>query len=118
MSTFWGFSHFLFKFKPFHEFSFQNVISNLSLHEASVCVCVGVYIHWIKMSPKLPLVLFFVPSSEDVRMGRFRGFYLLYVEVFIVFIFLSYCNFCSVCEKSFLMGKALNATWDKNKTEM
>ena len=41
MSTLWGFSHFLFKFKAFHEFSFQNVISNLSLREASVCVCVG-----------------------------------------------------------------------------
>ena len=39
MSIFWDFSHFLFKFKSFHEFSFQNVISNLSLHEASVCVC-------------------------------------------------------------------------------
>ena len=40
MSTVWGFSHFLFKFKPFHEYSFQNVILNLSLHEASVCVSV------------------------------------------------------------------------------
>ena len=24
----------------------------------------------------------------------------------------------AVCEKSFLTGKALNAIWDKNKTEM
>ena len=87
MSTLWGFSHFLFKFKAFHEFSFQNVISNLSLREASVCVwvcvcvcggvcvcvcgcvcvcvcgcvcgCVGVYIHWIKTSLKLSLALSF-----------------------------------------------------------
>ena len=42
MSTLWGFSHVLFKFKAFHEFSFQNVISNLSLREASVCVYVYV----------------------------------------------------------------------------
>ena len=32
--------------------------SQISLWMKLVCVCVGVYIRWIKMSPKLPLVLF------------------------------------------------------------
>ena len=40
MSTFEFFLHFFLKFKPFDEiFSFQNVIANLSLCVASVCVC-------------------------------------------------------------------------------
>ena len=45
MSAFWGFLHFLSKFKPFDEFfSFQNVIANSgSARVARVCVCV--YIH-------------------------------------------------------------------------
>ena len=44
MSTFEIFLHFFLKFKPFDEiFSFQNVIANLSLCVASVCVCVSVH---------------------------------------------------------------------------
>ena len=40
MTTFEIFLYFFLKFKPFDEiFSFQNVIANLSLCVASVCVC-------------------------------------------------------------------------------
>ena len=108
MSTFLVLSHFLCKFKPFLEFSFQNLISNLSLHEASVCVCGCVH-----------------PLNKDVSQATIGTFFLCFLqkmaawvafEVSIRFmlangqcLFLSYCDFCSVCEKSLLTGKALNA---------
>ena len=48
-------------------FPFQNVIAKLF-----VCVaCVGIIIG----------TLLSVPSSKDVRMGRFQGFSSLYIEV-------------------------------------
>ena len=58
MGTFRVFPHFLLKFKPFEElFASQNVIANLCVCVASVCVYV--HIHEIKTSLKLSLALFF-----------------------------------------------------------
>ena len=63
------FLHFLLKFKPFDEFfPFQNVIANLSVCIATLCV----YIHYIKMSLKLSLALFSVHFTKDGKMGRFE----------------------------------------------
>ena len=45
-----------------------------------VCVCRCVH-PLNKDVSQATIGTFFVPSSEDGRMGRFRGFYLLYVEV-------------------------------------
>ena len=59
MSTFVVFLHYFLEFKPFDElFPFQNVIANLSVFVARVCVCVCVCIHSIKTSAKLSLALF------------------------------------------------------------
>ena len=44
MSTFVVFLHYFLEFKPFDElFPFQNVIANLSVFVARVCVCVCVH---------------------------------------------------------------------------
>ena len=80
--SFGVFLHFLLKYKPFDDFSsFQDVIANLFLSVATEYVCVCVCIHWIKTSFKLSLHFFSAPSLKDGRMGRFRGFSSIYVEV-------------------------------------
>ena len=69
------FLHFLLKFKPFDEFfPFQNVIANLSVCVATVCVCVHPLNKVIiKTSLKLSLALFFSAFYKMwYRMGRFE----------------------------------------------
>ena len=76
---FFFFFHFLLKFKPFDKFfPFQNVIPNLSLC-VGVCLCV----HPLNKDVSKAIIgtFFSVPFAKDGRMGRFRGFSALYVEV-------------------------------------
>ena len=61
------------------------------------------------------IALFSVPFSKDGRMGRFRGFSLLVVEVYNRFkcygqcLFLCYCDCsCYACEKPFVTIQELN----------
>ena len=46
-----------------------------------VCVCVWVYLLYKAVSQVIIGTFFSVPSSKDDRMGRFRGFFSLFVEV-------------------------------------
>ena len=75
------FLHFLLKYKPFDDFSsFQDVIANLFLSVATeyVCVC----LHPLNKDVFQAIIAFFFSAFfKDGRMGRFRGFSSIYVEV-------------------------------------
>ena len=94
-------------------FPFQNVIANLSVSVASVCVCVRVcvYIHRIKTSAQAIIRYFFqCVLQKMVGWVALRFVIALYWSLNRLkcggqCLFLSYCNSCSACEMSFLTGK-------------
>ena len=87
---------------------------SLSVCIARVCVCV----HPLNKDVSQAIIaLFSVPFSKDGRMGRFRGFSLLFVEVYNRLkcdgqcLFLCYCDWsCYACEKSFLTIQERNVS--------
>ena len=102
------FLHFLLKFKPFDEFfPFQNLIANLSVCVASVCVCV----HPLNKDASQAIIGRFCQCVlQKMVEGALRFAITLCWSLNCLkcdgqCLFLSYCNSFSACEMSFHTGK-------------